>query len=61
MTDFEDSWQMLVDKKPLLADDLAVVEIKACNLRLLLRQFYERGLDAGQRTTSLFDQVFGKQ
>lgn len=38
---FDDLWQQLVTKTPRLADDDAVVEIKAIKLKRLLRQFNE--------------------
>lgn len=40
---FNDAWQQLVHKKPMLADDDTVIEIKSKNFYTLLRQFYEQG------------------
>jgi hypothetical protein len=40
---FNDAWQQLAAKRPALADDDTVIEIKSKNLYSLLRQFYEQG------------------
>ena len=40
---FNEAWQQLAAKRPALADDDTVIEIKSCRLYRLLRQFYEQG------------------
>lgn len=43
---FNDLWSSLERKRPLLADDSAKVEITSLNLKILLRQAYEKGQES---------------
>jgi hypothetical protein len=45
MNNFDQAWHDLVQKKPLLNDSGAKVEITPFNLKKLLRQFYDKGLE----------------
>lgn len=44
---FQEIWQQLCRKRPLLSDPDSTVEFKSVNLKSLLRQAYEQGEKAG--------------
>lgn len=50
---FQEIWQQLCRKRPLLADPDSTVEFKSANLKSLLRQAYEQGEKAGRVSGSL--------
>ena len=45
---FQEIWQQLCRKRPLLSDPESTVEFKSVNLKSLLRQAYEQGEKAGR-------------
>jgi len=49
---FQEIWQQLCRKRPLLADDDSIVEFKSINLKSLLRQAYEQGEKAGSASAA---------
>ena len=59
---FDSLWQQLVNKTPRLTDDNAVVEIKAIQLKRLLRQAYDAGAKhdppANTSTPDFLSQLF---
>lgn len=56
---FEKLWLQLVTKRPKLAEPESKVEITSENLKILLRQFYDKGIDQGLAGKSLFERTFG--
>ncbi len=56
---FESIWLRMVEKKPLLVDPKATVEINTESFKAMLRDMYEKGRQAGKDEPSLFDSIFG--
>ncbi len=60
MTRFEELWDSLLVKRPMLGDDDAKVMIEAAQLRRLLRQFFEQGQKDEQRRAKTIRDIFRK-
>lgn len=54
---FQEIWDQLCRKQPLLTDAKATVEFKPENLQLLLRQVYEQGQNSNARRESILDAI----
>jgi len=57
---FESIWLEILKKKPDLVSHVAVIEINSEQFKKLLRQVYEKGVNAGKNSNSLFEDLFGK-
>ena len=58
---FDDIWAQLVRKKSDLSVNDAVVELTSKNLKLLLRQVYDKGKASvpSEKKSDSFDSIFG--
>jgi hypothetical protein len=50
---FDEIWDQLKKKQPLLGKDDSTVEFRPRNLKLLLRQIYDQGKASGTKTDPL--------